>query len=380
MGLRWTTAGEAHGEVLIAVLEGIPLGLPISEEVINRQLDRRRSTCGRGPRMKNRVDKAKIIAGVVEGVTIGAPIAIAVGESAGGGTPPAEKSGRKSFSVPRPGHADLAGGYKYGTTDLYLVWERASARETAARVAAGAVCRELLHRMGVGIDSFTTAVGSVKYEPPEELRPPFDLPDDGARCPDSEVDSRMCSEIERAGVNGDSLGGRCRVIATGLPPGIGHYDSWDRRLGTRVAAAMMSIPSVKGVLIGDAEAGAESPGSSFLDPIEPGEGRPIPAGNSAGGIEGGMTTGLPITVELLVKPVPTLGRPLDSVDLRTGGPAKAPELRSDICVVPAVGIIAEAMLAFELCRAVLDQFGGDRLDELIKRVDDYRRRSFDSFE
>jgi chorismate synthase len=370
MGLRWMTAGEAHGEGYVVILEGIPSGLKISEEEIDLGLRRRRVPYGRGPRMRERMDSAKILAGVIGGETIGSPLGLYVGESGGvhGGKEVEE------FTVPRPGHADLAGAFKYGTTRLNRIWERASARETAGRVAAGAVCRKLLEELGVRVDSFTLAIGGVRYEPQPELAPPIEMLEGGARCPDPAVDASMQAAIDEASARGDSLGGRCRVLGTGMPAGVGSFAQWDLRLDARIAAAMMSIPSVKGVLIGEAERGVESYGSEYLDQIRLENGRPSPAGNCAGGIEGGLTTGRSIVVDLLVKPIPTLGKPLDSIDLRTGKKASAPALRADICVVPAVGVIAEAMLALELSRALLEQFGGDTMEELGSRVKSHRNR------
>ena len=368
MRLRWRTAGEAHGRGYVAIIEGIPAGLRLDEVDIDLQLERRRATHGRGPRMREREDRARILAGTYGGVTIGAPVAVLVGESGGG------HSGAvtEKFTIPRPGHADLAGAYKYGTDDLRLVWERASARETAARVACGAVCLRLLGELGITVDSFTIAVGEVVFDPPGDLAPPFEMPGDGARCPDPAVDRKMRQVIDQANAGGDSLGGRCRAVAHGMPPGVGSFAQWDERLDARIAAAMMSIPSVKGVQIGKAELGARVAGSAFHDPIEMVAGRPAPASNRSGGIEGGLTTGRPVEIDLLVKPVPTLGNPLPSVDLATGKSAEAPKLRSDICVVPAVGVIAEAMLALELSRALLEQFGADRLEALKNRIDSYR--------
>ena len=371
MAFRWTTAGEAHGAGLVVILEGIPAGLAVGEAEISEMLRRRRVASGRGPRMRDRVERVTILSGLVGGETIGSPIAVLIGEIDEMGRAAGGISELKVFTVPRPGHADLAGSYKYGTTAVEKVWERASARETAARVAAGAVCIELLARLGVAVGSYTTAIGEIVRPGLDEL-PPIDVDDEGARCPDAEADALMRALIEEAECEGDSLGGRCRAVAQGLPPGIGAYGQWDERLGTRIAAAMMSIPSVKGVLIGRAESGARERGSEFIDPIEKQGDAVLPAGNASGGIEGGMTNGMPVVVELLVKPVPTLGKPLASVDLESGEAAMAPALRADVCVVPTVGVIAEAMLALELTRALLEQFGGDTLDELGSRLEQYR--------
>ena len=372
MAFRWTTAGEAHGAGLAVILEGMPAGLAVGEPAISEMLRRRRVSSGRGPRMRDRVEKVTFLSGLVGGTTIGSPIAILIGEVDEMGRRAGGISELRPFTVPRPGHADLAGSYKYGTTAVERVWERASARETAARVAAGAVCLELLGRLGIAVGSYTTAVGEISCPGLDEV-PPIDVDDEGARCPDAEADARMRALIEEATREGDSLGGRCRAVATGLPPGIGGFGQWDERLGTRVAAAMMSIPSVKGVLIGPAEAGAGKRGSEFIDPIEKRGGAVLPAGNASGGIEGGMTNGMPVVVELMVKPVPTLGKPLASVDLASGEPAPAPALRADVCVVPTVGVIAEAMLALELTRALLEQFGGDTVDDVAERLAQFKR-------
>lgn len=368
--LRWYTAGEAHGAALVAVLEGMPFGLPVDVTQIDEQLRRRRVPYGRGPRMRERSERATILAGVCEGKAIGSPIALLVEED---GSPRGREV--RPFTVPRPGHADLAGALKYGTKRVDLVWERASARETAARVAAGAVCRGLLESLGVGLASYTTSVGPLRYEGGGEGETVPDPADDGARCPDSDLDARMRVAIDEAHASGDSLGGRCRAVARGLPPGLGNFAQWHQRLDTRIAAAMMSIPAVKGVLIGCAELAAERAGSEVHDPIVPASGGGFErAGNRTGGLEGGLTTGEPLVVELLIKPVPTLGEPLASVDLESGEAAPAPALRADVCVVPVVGIIAEAMLALELTRSLLEQFGGGSWDELQERVEQYRRR------
>jgi chorismate synthase len=366
--LRWKTAGEAHGEGLVALLEGIPFGLAVSTELIEEQLRRRRVTYGRGLRMKSRKERAKLLAGVVQGRTIGSPIAVLVeeeGRPAGGELKP--------FSAPRPGHADLPGSYKYKTTDLHLVWERSSARETAARVAAGAVCRALLDSLGIRLGSYTAAIGKIEYPHSPEDKVPPDPPSDGARCPDPQTDAAMRAAIDAAEAAGDSVGGRCRIWAVGVPPGIGSFSQWDGRLDARIAAAMMSIPSVKGVLFGDIERCASAPGSEAHDIITAAAGdRPQRPSNYAGGLEGGLTNGNPIVAELLVKPVPTLGRSLPSVDLVTGRETPAPALRADICVVPAVGVIGEAMLALELAAAVIEQFGGDTMDDLQRSWKAYR--------
>jgi chorismate synthase len=366
--LRFLTAGESHGKALTVIIEGMVAGLPLSEDDIARDLQRRQGGYGRGGRMKIEQDRAEILSGVRHGFTIGSPIALLINNHDW-------QNWQQKMSIwpveniepvtkLRPGHADLAGVMKYGLNDVRPILERASARETAARVAAGAVSRRFLTEFGIAVHSHTIAIGGRQsklddtiYWNKVEASP--------VRCADAETERAMMEAIDQARESGDSLGGIFEVIATGVPIGLGSHVHWDRRLNGIIAQAMMSINAVKGVEIGTGFALAGIRGSQAHDLIEPGKsGRQFRrASNRAGGIEGGMSNGQPIVVRAAVKPIPTLAKPLTSVDLRTGQVAPAHVERSDICVVPAAGVIGEAMLALVLSQAFLEKFGGDNLEE-----------------
>jgi len=376
--LRFLTAGESHGRGLTVIIDGLPAGLPLDEDRIAAELKRRQGGHGRGARMKLEQDRAEILSGVRHGLTIGSPISLLIWnrdwenwkEVMSVSAP--EKPGPR-ITRPRPGHADLAGAAKYGLDDIRPVMERASARETAARVAAGAVARRFTAELGVEIHSHTLAIGAERVEAGAaidwqrvEASP--------VRCADAAAEKAMMAAIDAARASGDTLGGVTEVVAAGVPVGLGSHVQWDRRLDGAIARAMMSINSVKGVEIGDGFRAAGMMGSQAHDIIEPATGSPYRwrrPSNHAGGIEGGISNGQAITVRLAVKPVPTLGRPLPSVDLSTGEAAEAHFERSDVCVVPAVGVIAEAALALVLADAMLDKFGGDSLEETRRNCRSY---------
>ncbi len=374
--LRFLTAGESHGRALTGILEGLPAGLPVEPEYVNLQLRRRQAGYGRGGRMRIEHDEIEITAGVRHGKTLGSPVGFLIRnrdwdrwQTAMSATPVGAEADTRPVTRPRPGHADLAGALKFQTYDARDILERASARETAARVAGGALCRLLLEQFGMRIGSHVLAVGSERVAE-ECLRL-----DSGAvlgldaidplRCADPEAARRMIALIDQAKKAGDTLGGIIEVVAAGVPPGLGTYAQWDRRLDGRIAQALMSIPAVKAVEIGEGIAGAAAPGSAFHDEIfyDASNRRFGRKTNRAGGLEAGVTNGEDVRARLYLKPIPTLRRPLASADLRTKEAFAAAFERSDTCVVPAAGVIAEAMLAFVLADAFLEKFGGDSLAE-----------------
>jgi chorismate synthase len=390
---RFTTAGESHGPALIAVLEGIPAGLSLSTEYINTQLARRQQGYGRGRRMQIEKDEAELLSGVRAGETIGSPIAMLIrnrdwknwqdimnpalndGETSGAPR-------RRAVTRPRPGHVDLSGLLKYDREDARDVLERASARETTARVAASAICRRLLAEFGIRVASHVVHLGGV------DARRPAAMPDDvnaaADRSPlrtlDPDAEREMIARIDEAKRAGNTLGGICEVICDGAPVGLGSHVSWDRKLDGRLAGALMSIPAVKGVEIGMGFAGAKLPGSEVHDEIDwDGNGRPTTGNvrrrtNRAGGLEGGITTGEPLVIRVAKKPIATLMRPLGTVDLTTGAPAAAVAERSDVTAVPAMGVIAEGMVAVVVAEAFLEKFGGDSLRETRANYDSYVAR------
>ncbi len=375
---RFTTAGESHGRGLVAVLEGIPAGLPLSAERVNAELKRRMGGYGRGARMKIEADQIEWLAGVRAGETLGSPIAMLVWNRDWEHwqdvmAPEADAGGserRRQVTRPRPGHADLAGALKYDRQDARDILERASARETVARVACGAVCKVLLEQFGVEVGSYVVELGGVtaKYRSP--LPAPLNAAADASlvRCLDPEAEREMIARIDAAKAAGDTLGGVVEVIALGLPVGLGSHVSWDAKLDGRLAQAFMSIPAVKGVELGLGFEAARRKGSEVHDEILPGLAR---ATNRAGGTEGGMTTGEPLVARVAMKPISTLMAPLRTVDLKTGGPAQAQSERSDVTAVPAMGVIAEAMLALVLAQALLEKFGGDALSETRRNFEGY---------
>ena len=384
---RFLTGGESHGKGLVAIVEGMVADLPLEGEHINKELKRRQQGYGRGPRMKIEEDKAEIMAGVRYGLTTGSPIALFISNRDWQNwqeqlsVSPVEKE-VEPVTYPRPGHADLAGVTKYGLKDIRPVMERASARETAARVAAGAIARRFLEELGVAIYSYTVAIGNVGHDPSASLREGGSIDwqqveSSPVRCAHTEQEKAMMAAIDKAKANGDTLGGIFEVIATDVPIGLGSHVSWDRRLDGRIAQAIMNINAVKGVEIGAGFALAGLKGSQAHDVIEPrprSKAKGLPwqhATNRAGGIEGGISNGEDIIVRAAVKPIATLASPLPSIDLRSGKKVKAHYERSDICVVPAAGVIAEAMLAIILADACLDKFGGDNLKETLANYRNY---------
>jgi chorismate synthase len=379
--LRFLTAGESHGQALVVTMDGMPAGLQLDIDALNLQLRRRQGGYGRGRRMQIESDRAEVLAGVRHGVTTGAPIALLIrnrdwvnwqqtmyveAEKPEGAT---GAENRPTVTRPRPGHADLAGAIKYGHTDIRDVLERASARETAARVAAGSLARLLLGRFGVRIASHVSAIGGVAL--PESRVVSFDeasaLPDDPLRCADAELQQRMIAAIDAAKEAGDTLGGAFEVIATGLPPGLGSYVQWDRKLDGRLSQAVMCIHAIKAVGIGIGPEVAFRPGSRVHDeilPPHPDAGALVRPSNNAGGLEGGVTNGQDVRVTGFMKPIATLMKPLRSVDLTTLQNAPAAIERSDVCAVPAAAVVGEAMVSFVLADAFLEKFGGDSIDEI----------------
>lgn len=378
--LRWFTAGESHGPALVGILEGVPAGLRLDPEDVDRELSRRQRGHGRGGRMEIERDRAEFLSGVRWGKTTGAPIAIRIanrdwanwrGIMEPFGSPPSDY---RPPTVPRPGHADLPGALKYRHTDLRDVIERSSARETAARVALGAVAKRFLRECGVGIASHVISIHTVRTEidplslglSPDEINARADR--SPVRCLDPEVEREMVARIDAAAQAGDTVGGVFEVVATGVPPGLGSYVQWDRRLDGRLAWALMSIPGVKGVEVGAGFRAASRYGSEVHDEIfwKEGEGFHRRT-NRAGGIEGGITNGEPVVIRAAMKPIPTLRKPLRSVDLLTKEPASAHRERSDVCAVPAAAVVGEAMVALVLAEALLEKFGGDTMEE-VKRA------------
>ena len=379
MTLRFTTAGESHGRGLVAVLEGVPAGLAVSAPRVNAELKRRMAGYGRGARMKIESDEIEWLGGVRAGETIGAPIAMLVWNRdwahwqdvmAPEAASPGEER-RRRVTRPRPGHADLTGALKFDRTDARDILERASARETAARVACGAVCKLLLGEFGIDIGSHVVELGGVVAAPAHPLPTPINQRADQSpvRCLDPEAERAMIARIDAAKAAGDTVGGVVEVVALGLPVGLGSHASWDTKLDGQLAQAVMSIPAVKGVEIGLGFEAARRRGSEVHDEILPGFRR---ATNRAGGTEGGMTTGEPLVLRAAMKPISTLMSPLATVDLASGAVAQAQSERSDVTAVPAMGVIAEAMTALVIARAMLEKFGGDSLSEMKRNVDGYQ--------
>jgi chorismate synthase len=384
--LRWLTAGESHGPALVAILEGVPAGISVTSADIAHELGRRRLGYGRGARMSFEQDEVEIIGGVRHGLTQGSPVAVRVGNTE---WPKWEKvmaadpvdadelaslARNAPLTRPRPGHADLAGMQKYGHTDARPILERASARETAARVAAGTVAKSLLRQaLGIEIVSHVVELGSVAVKPgllprPEDAER---IDADPLRCLDPDASARMVEEVDAAKKDADTLGGIVEVLAYGVPPGLGSHVQWDRKLDARLATALMSIQAIKGVEIGDAFTQARSRGSQAHDEIIP-----TPRGvrrvtDRAGGLEGGMTNGEPVRVRAAMKPISSLNRALSTVDVVTGEPATAINQRSDVCAVPAAAVVAEAMVALVLAEAALEKFGGDSVAEIQRNLRGY---------
>ena len=385
---RFTTAGESHGPALLSLVEGVPAGLQLRAEHIDQELQRRQGGYGRGGRMRIESDRVEILSGVRHGETLGSPIALQIRnrdwtnwQTVMSPEPVAEQSQEESLRqvyLPRPGHADLVGVLKYDRSDARDILERASARETAARVAAGAVAKRLLEELGIAIGSHVVTLGGIQASLPAELPEPLNQASDPSpvRCLDPGAEGDMIDAIDAAKRDGDTLGGVFEVVARGVPVGLGSHVAWDRKLDGRFAGALMSIQAIKGVEIGLGFGAAARPGSRVHDailrdtnlPRAGGYGR---ASNHAGGLEGGITTGAPLVVRAAMKPISTLMRPLGTVDLRTGEPGEAVRERSDVCAVPAAAVVGEAMVALVLADAVLEKFGADSLPELRRNLAGY---------
>lgn len=384
--MRYMTAGESHGPSLTAIVDGVPAGLPISEESINADLGRRQSGYGRGGRMAIEQDRVTITSGVRFGRTLGTPIAMTIqnrdwehwtDRMAAFGEPPVDL---RREVTPRPGHADLVGVLKIDSDDCRDVLERASARETAARVAAAGVAREFLAELGVEVFSYVLSIGSAKMHETDPLRDaveykPLEIEISDVRCPNDAAADAMRAEIDKARELGESLGGTFRLVARGLVPGLGGYASADERMTSRIGAALFSIPAIKGVEFGLGFEASRRPGSAVHDPIAlvPGSGFTRKS-NNAGGLEGGMTTGMPLIVTCAMKPIPTLMTPLETVDLDTLQPAEASKERSDVCAVPACAVVGESELAFALANAYLEKFGHDNMADIKANLAAYRQR------
>jgi chorismate synthase len=376
--LRFLTAGESHGPALVAILEGLPAGLPVSVEAISNELTRRRHGYGRGPRMKIEKDALEVLSGVRGGVSLGSPVSVLIRNTEWSkwshvmpveGTP-----GGRPLTRPRPGHADLPGMLKYDFSDARNVLERASARETAARVAVGAPAKELLRVAGMEVVSHVVRIGPAAVPDGAEVPGPGDLDaidDSPVRCWDPSAAGEMVAEIDRAGADGDSLGGIVEVVVHGTPPGLGSHVHWDRKIDGRLAAALMAVPAIKGVEVGDGWASAARRGSVAHDEIEADLTR---ATVRSGGTEGGMTVGGVLRVRAAMKPLSTLKKRLRTVDLATGAPDEAFQERTDVCAVPAAGVVCEAVVALALADALVEQFGGDTVGDLRASLDRYLAR------
>jgi len=385
--LRYFTAGESHGEALVAFLSGLPAGLKVDQTLLDHELWRRQQGYGRGGRMKIERDTAHILSGVRHGMTIGSPISVQLENKdwknwqdslpVGEGDP----ARHKRVASPRPGHADLAGALKYNFPEARYVLERASARESAARVAVGAIAKAFLRELGIDVLSHVIAVGNVSMKesvPWERINALYNQEEILLNCADPEIQQLMKDEVDKVLKTGDSLGGVFEVVAHGVPPGLGTYAQWDERLDALLAAAVMSLQAVKEVEIGSGIVAAASPGSAVHDEIGYGEPTSFTAftrtRNNAGGIEGGVSNGEEIRVRGYLKPISTLRRPLQSVDFATREPVRAAYERSDVCVVPAAGVAAEAMVALTLARCALEKFGGDSMGETLRNFQGYRRQ------
>lgn len=384
--LRWLTAGESHGQALVGIIEGVPAGVELTSQMVSDALARRRLGYGRGARMKFEEDKVTILGGVRHGLTQGGPVAIEIANTewpkwqdvmSSDPVDSALLEGRArnaALTRPRPGHADFTGMQKYGFDESRPVLERASARETATRVALGVVAAQILKALGVELVSHTTSIAQVAA-PERAPRPrPADVPyldADPLRCFHPETSQAMVETIDKAHKDGETLGGVVEVLAYGLPPGLGSYVHWDRRLDARLAAALMGIQAIKGVEVGDGFETAKRPGSQAHDEIVPGPDGAQRLSNRAGGIEGGMSIGDLLRVRAAMKPIATVPKALATVDTSNGQPAKAHHQRSDVCAVPAAGVVAEAMVALVLAEAALEKFGGDSMAETRRNMDSY---------
>ncbi len=387
--LRYLTAGESHGKGLVLILEGLPANLPLSASEIDRELSRRQKGYGRGGRMRIERDRVEILSGVRHGKTMGSPLSLFIPnrdwENWKDVMDPEGEPRGAPVTRPRPGHADLPGALKYAQRDVRNILERSSARETAARVAAGAVCKRLLLEFGIKVMSWVISIGGVHWEGGDDDYEDLFKRAEGSdvRCPDKEAEDAMKALIDEARRKGDTLGGVFEVVVTGVPPGLGSHVHWDRKLNARLAMAIMSIQAIKGVEIGLGFEVARRFGSEVHDeilyedsggpsqeswPVSP---RFYRRTNNAGGIEGGMSNGEPIVLRAAMKPIPTLMRPLRSVDILTKEPFEAARERSDVCAVPAASVVAEGVVAFEIARAMVEKFGGDCLEEMKRNYRGY---------
>jgi len=374
------TAGESHGPGLTTIIEGIPSGLEITQGDIDYHLQRRQKGFGSGGRMRIEQDHVSFTAGVMNGRTTGAPIAMQLQNRDWENW---KERDIASMTIPRPGHADLTGAIKYGYRDLRLALERASARETAARVAAGALCLRLLREFDISVGSYVVQIGSAKATLSEDLayKDRFSLAEENeVRCPDIDAANEMHACIQSAMADKDTLGGVFEVVALGLPPGLGSHVHWDRRLSGRLLGAVGSIQAIKGVEIGPAFQNAAERGTQVHDELYAENARLLRKSNRAGGLEGGMTTGSPLVIRAAMKPISTTLTPLRSVDLATGEPAVTRYERSDICAVPRAAVVGEAMVAFVLVDALLEKLGGDSLSEMRPRYASLRRDRLDQLE
>ncbi|TFB53763.1 chorismate synthase [Cryobacterium sp. TMT1-62] len=382
--LRWLTAGESHGPELIAIVEGLPAGIPVTLDAIRLDLARRKLGYGRGARQKFEQDELNISGGVRHGLTMGGPVALRIGNTewpkwAEVMSPaPVETTSARGrgapLTRPRPGHADLVGMQKYGFGEARPVLERASARETAARVALGAVARSFLAELGITLVSHTLSIGPVRVPVDAPLPLPGDvdaLDADPLRCFDAVTSARMVAEVDLAHKEGDTLGGVVEVLAYNLPPGLGSFVHWDRRLDSQLAAALMGIQAIKGVEVGDGFLTTTRRGSEAHDELVQADGRIQRVSDRAGGTEGGMSTGTVLRVRAGMKPISTIPRALRTVDVATSEAAPAHHQRSDVCAVPAAGVVAEAMVALVLANSVLEKFGGDSIVETRRNLDSY---------
>lgn len=379
--LRYLNGGESHGKCLLAILEGVPSGLSLTPDMVNHDLARRQKGYGRGGRMRVEEDRVEFSCGVRHGKTLGNPIGLMIPNKdwenwkevmavEPSSVPPA-----KVVTRPRPGHADLVGAIKYGHRDIRNVIEKASARETAIRVAVGGVAKAVLAQFGMRVVSYTTEIGGIVARKPDDPMEAYDRAETSeVRCPEKEAGARMVEQIRTAKHRGDTLGGVFEVVVTNPPIGLGSYAQWDRRLGARLAMAAMSIQAMKGVEIGMGFEAARRFGSEVHDDIyyEPGGAGFFRKTNNAGGLEGGITNGQPIVLRVAMKPISTLYNPKQSVDIETKEAFDATVERSDICTVPAAGVVGEAVIAFEMANAMMEKFGGDSLEEMKRNYDAYQ--------
>ena len=386
--LDFHTAGESHGRQLTAILTGLPAGLPVDLSRIDGELARRQGGYGRGRRMQIESDRALITSGVRHGKTLGSPLALTIEnrdwpdwEQEMAITPPAQEFvSQRAVSVPRPGHADLAGAAKFGHRDMRNVLERASARETAARVAVGAICRQLLEQFDITVLSCVVNIAGIRAEagPPSDEQFWARVEDSDVRCGDQQAAQQMREAIDEADQRGDTVGGEFEICAVGVPPGLGSTAMWHERIDSRLAAAVMSIPAIKSVEIGLGKAAADRPGSEVHDAIEVDRSNRrwpfVRTSNNAGGTEGGISNGEPIVVRAAMKPIPTLTQPLPSIELPSLEPHPAHAERSDVCAVPAASVVGEAMVSFVLAQAMREKFGGDSLQDMQAAWQAYWRR------